>query len=67
MVSLVVPGGIGVREGAITAYLTLFDIGLADALTVSIASRLWYLVGEVLIFVAGNIVEFLSPHVGSVQ
>lgn len=52
---ILAPGGIGIREGAITGYLTLLDIALPEAVTISAASRLWYLVGEISCFIAGYI------------
>jgi uncharacterized membrane protein YbhN (UPF0104 family) len=53
VMAFIVPGGLGVREGAIIAYLSLVDISVPVATTISIASRLWYLVGEVFIFFVG--------------
>ena len=49
------PGGIGIREGVITGYLTLLNVALPEAVTISAASRLWYLVGEIICFITGYI------------
>lgn len=49
------PGGIGIREGVIAGYLTLLNVPLPEAVTISAASRLWYLVGEILCFITGYI------------
>jgi len=47
------PGGIGIREGIITGYLTLLTISLPEAITISAVSRLWFLFGELFIFIVG--------------
>jgi len=57
IISLFSPGGIGVREGIIVYYLSLCNIELTDAVTISAVSRLWFLIGEILIFVIGYIAE----------
>lgn len=50
IVALIAPGGLGVREGILTALLIGFGIDKTDAITISIASRLWFLIGELFIF-----------------
>lgn len=50
IIALIAPGGLGVREGLLTALLIGFGIDKTDAITISIASRLWFLVGEFFIF-----------------
>ena len=46
------PGGLGVREGFLTGFLKLYDISTYNALSISIFSRLWFLLGEILIFLS---------------
>jgi uncharacterized membrane protein YbhN (UPF0104 family) len=53
VLAVMAPGGLGVREGIVVGYLTLAGIPLPQALTVSVASRLWFLLGEVTFFVSG--------------
>jgi len=53
IMAFVVPGGLGVREGVLVAFLSLAGISVPLATTISIAARLWYLIGEVAIFVVG--------------
>jgi hypothetical protein len=53
ILAVIAPGGLGVREGVITAYLTLNGHSPAEAAGISVASRLWFLIGEVFIFFAG--------------
>lgn len=53
------PGGIGVREGILTGYLTLCGIELSTATTISVFSRLWFLIGEITIFISALIFKKL--------
>jgi len=50
ILSVFAPGGLGVREGVLTAYLSLAGLALQEATTIAVASRLWFLTGEVFIF-----------------
>lgn len=50
ILSVFAPGGLGVREGVLTAYLSLAGLAVQDATTIAVASRLWFLAGEVFIF-----------------
>jgi uncharacterized membrane protein YbhN (UPF0104 family) len=47
------PGGIGIREGIITGYLTLLNVSLPEAIMISASSRIWFLLGELFIFITG--------------
>lgn len=51
------PGGLGVREGILTGFLTIAGLDLQMATTIAIASRLWFLLGEIFIFVFALILE----------
>ena len=51
LLAVIVPGGIGVREGIMTAFMVLIGIPLETATTISIISRLWFISGEIFIFV----------------
>ena len=51
------PGGLGIREGILTGYLTIVGLDLQDATTIAVASRLWFLVGEVFIFLLAMIIN----------
>lgn len=53
IVAVIFPGGVGVREGMLTAYLVAAGFSVADATTVAVASRLWFFVGEAFFFLAG--------------
>jgi hypothetical protein len=54
---VIAPGGIGIREGVITAYLMLLNISLPEAIMISASSRLWFLVGEFFIFTTGYLLS----------
>jgi len=53
----ITPGGLGTREGVIIGYLLLADIPAIEATNIAVAARLWFLVGEVFIFIVGWIVH----------
>jgi uncharacterized membrane protein YbhN (UPF0104 family) len=56
ILAVFVPGGIGVREGAMVAWLTIVGVPLKEAAAISIAARLWFLIGEIFTFVLGMVV-----------
>ena len=58
--AVIVPGGLGVREGVMAAYLNLAGLELAYALTLAVAARLWFFAGEVFIFLIGLLVDRTS-------
>lgn len=53
ILAIVAPGGLGVREGVIVGILVVSGLETAQAVTVSIAARGWFLFGETMFFVAG--------------
>lgn len=53
IMAVITPGGLGAREGAMVGYLTLAGISVGEATTIAIASRLWFLIGDVFIFILG--------------
>lgn len=48
--AIIIPGGLGVREAILFGWLTLAGIEPVLATTISVASRLWFLIGELFIF-----------------
>ena len=48
-----IPGGIGVREGIMVFLLSHMGIDTASAVGLSIAARLWVVIGEAMIFLFG--------------
>ena len=57
IITFISPGGLGTREPIMTGYLALVGIPVADATTVAVASRLWFLGGEIFVFLLGWIVH----------
>jgi hypothetical protein len=50
LISIIFPGGIGVREGAISLFLISNGISAEIAVTISIVARIWFLTGEFFAF-----------------
>jgi uncharacterized membrane protein YbhN (UPF0104 family) len=50
IVVIIAPGGIGVREGFLTIGLIALGMQEIEAISVSVLSRLWFLIGELLFF-----------------
>lgn len=53
IIMLFAPGGIGVREGILAALLHGSGLEIELATTIAVASRIWFLAGEVFLFLAG--------------
>ncbi len=50
LIAIILPGGLGLREGIIIGYLTLAGLDVEIATTISFVNRLWFISGEVFIF-----------------
>jgi hypothetical protein len=57
VIAIIAPGGLGAREGVLVGYLVLAGQSGAEATTVAVAARLWFLLGEVSLFVIGWIIH----------
>lgn len=66
IVAVIAPGGLGVREGALVGLLVLAGYHQKDAVTLALASRLWFLAGECSCFVLGFAANLLRGQAGSV-
>jgi len=53
IVAVFAPGGLGVVEGVLVAFLVSVGFGAAEAATLSVVSRLWFLLGEACMFGVG--------------
>jgi uncharacterized membrane protein YbhN (UPF0104 family) len=51
IVAVIAPGGLGAREGVLVGYLVLAGQTAAVATTTAVAARLWFMLGELLLFV----------------
>lgn len=60
MIIVILPGGLGVREGVLVALLTASNVPIQLATTISMASRIWFLIGESFIFVVGLAVKLIA-------
>lgn len=58
VLAIIAPGGLGAREGVLVAYLVLAGHSAADATTVAVAARLWFLAGELALFLVGWITDW---------
>ncbi|MBN2175768.1 MAG: flippase-like domain-containing protein [Bacteroidales bacterium] len=47
---VIFPGGIGVRESILTSYLAHAGVAMTSATVISIFARIWFIAGEVFIF-----------------
>lgn len=57
VLAIIMPGGIGVREGIIAAYFVSSGMSLELATSISVVSRLWFIIGELFIFSLSNLLN----------
>lgn len=57
VVAIIVPGGLGVREVVISSLMVALLVPLDLANMIAVASRLWFLTGEVYIFLFGLVLQ----------
>ncbi len=57
VMALLAPGGVGVREGILVVILSLLGLSVELATSISITSRLWFIIGEVMMFCLGMILK----------
>lgn len=62
IISIITPGGLGVREGVIGGFLISGGLTTVDSTTLALASRLWFLFGEIFIFILALRVNFISKQ-----
>ena len=62
IIVLIAPGGLGIREGIIVAYLQLLGLDLIEATSISVASRLWFLIGEIFFFLLALVLKQKKPR-----
>lgn len=53
ILAVITPGGLGIREGAITVLLNVNGIDWSMAALAAVAARVWFVFGEVCIFICG--------------
>lgn len=57
LIAIILPGGLGLREGIIIGYLTLAGLDVESATTISFVNRLWFICGELFIFLLATVVR----------
>ncbi|HOE04781.1 MAG TPA: lysylphosphatidylglycerol synthase domain-containing protein [Bacteroidales bacterium] len=60
ILAIVVPGGVGVREGVLAAMLMWIGLDNALAVTIAATSRLWFLSGECFVFLLALVCRSLG-------
>ena len=59
VLALFAPGGLGVREGVLAYFLTSLEWSRSEIIGLTITTRLWFLIGEVLFFLTALLFLFL--------
>jgi hypothetical protein len=62
ILSIITPGGLGVREGILGLFLVSAGLSGPEAASVSVASRLWFLTGECSIFILAFVYSRKEPN-----
>lgn len=60
LIAIILPGGLGLREGIIIGYLTLAGMDIETATTISFLNRFAFIAGEVFIFLLALIVRLTT-------
>ncbi len=60
IVSLFAPGGVGIREGLLVSSMVIYGIPIQQATAIALASRLWFLIGELTTFLAAVFLRYKS-------
>ncbi len=60
LIAIIIPSGLGVREGVISGYLILTGIPEEVSVTIAFLARFWFLSGEVYIFSLSMLLKFIE-------
>lgn len=60
ILAIIVPGGMGVREGVLGIWLKNAGLGIEMATSIAVFARLWSLLGELMVFIVGIILRHLK-------
>ncbi len=60
LIAVILPGGLGLREGIIIGYLVLAGLDTETATSISFLNRFWFICGELFIFLLATLVRVLS-------
>jgi len=62
IILIIAPGGIGVREGVLTGFLVAAGNNVATAAELSILSRIWFVIGEIIIFSISILISYINKR-----
>ena len=62
IIAVFAPGGLGVREGLLTGHMLLFGFTFQQASVIAIVGRLWFLTGEIMIFLVALKAQSIRPN-----
>jgi glycosyltransferase 2 family protein len=57
VLAIIMPGGLGVREGIMVAFLTAAGMNTESAVSLSVIARLWFMTGEIFIFLMAFVLQ----------
>jgi uncharacterized membrane protein YbhN (UPF0104 family) len=57
VLAFIVPGGLGVREGIMTGFLSILGMPVEIAATISVIARLWFITGEIFMFLSAIVLR----------
>jgi len=60
--ALFAPGGIGVREGVLGYFLASINWSSSEIISLTVTTRIWFLIGEVLFFLSALTLLFRSKN-----
>lgn len=58
IIAIITPGGLGVREGILASLILTSDFSIEIATTIAVTSRIWFLLGEIFIFILAIFLKF---------
>ena len=59
ILAIIAPGGIGIREGALALFIVSLGNPISIASEISILSRLWFIMGEIILFFISTTIPYL--------
>ena len=62
LIAIILPAGLGLREGIIIGYLSLAGLDIETATTISFFNRLWFICGELFMFLLATSFRVLGKR-----
>lgn len=63
IVAIIAPGGIGIREGVLAMIIVSLGNPVKTAAEISVLSRLWFVTGEIVLFLISHIVSYKTNRI----